>query len=136
MISFNYETSFELADEQAMRDWIAGIAHNEGREIGGLNYIFCSDEYLHKINLKFLNHDTYTDVIGFDYSVGKKLQADVYVSIDRVRANALELKLDEASELRRVMVHGLLHFCGYNDKDEAGRKQMREREDHYLLTSQ
>lgn len=132
MISFNYETDFKLKDEAFFSDWISNVIMSEGFKEGDINYIFCSDNYLHKINVDFLNHDTLTDIISFDYSVGKELHGDVYISVDRVEDNAKDFEVSFDDELSRVLVHGVLHYCGYKDKTEEDKKLMRSKEDEYL----
>ncbi len=132
MISFNFETDFDLEQPDKISEWISNAIIEEKCLKGDINYIFCSDEYLHQINVKFLNHDTLTDIISFDYSVGKKLQGDIYISIDRVKENALEFDVKFEDELARVMIHGVLHYCGYKDKTESEAQLMRSKEDYYL----
>ena len=132
MISFNYETDFELPYEHEFSSWISKVIISENCKEGDINYIFCDDEYLHDINLKYLNHDTLTDIISFDYSVGKELHGDIYISIERVKENAEDFEVDFKDEIRRVMVHGVLHYCGYKDKTDDDQKLMRSREDHYI----
>ena len=132
MISFNYETDFELLNESQLSDWISTTILNEKCKEGEINYIFCEDEYLHKLNVEFLNHDTLTDIISFDYSAGKELHGDIYISIERVADNAKDFKSDFIDELHRVMIHGILHYCGYKDKTEADETVMRQRENDYL----
>lgn len=132
MISFNYETDFKLEGENNFSQWISDLIKEENCREGEINYIFCSDDYLLKINVNFLNHDTLTDIISFDYSVGKELHGDIYISIDRVRDNANDFKVDFSEELSRVMAHGVLHYCGYKDKSEDEAKEMRSKEDYYL----
>ncbi|MBQ0769877.1 MAG: rRNA maturation RNase YbeY [Bizionia sp.] len=132
MISFNYENDFTLPNEQKISDWIEQVVTSEECEITEINYIFCDDEYLHKLNVEFLDHDTLTDVIGFDYSIGKNLQGDIYISTERVADNAKDLGLTFQDELHRVMVHGILHFCGYKDKSENEALIMRGKEDDHL----
>ena len=132
MISFNYLTDFKLSDELKLSDWINTIIGEEGYKLYFINYIFCDDEYLHNLNVEYLDHDDYTDVIGFDYSVGKKLQGDIFISLDRVEDNARKYGVDKDRELFRVMAHGVLHFCGYKDKGKKDSETMRAREDHYL----
>ena len=132
MINFNYETRFHLANEQSFSEWISRVIHDEECSEGEINYIFCDDEYLLEINQEYLNHDTYTDIISFDYSVGKKLQGDIFISIERVRENADNFGTSFDKELQRVMVHGILHYCGYKDKDSDDKKVMRSKEDHYI----
>ncbi|MBO6879898.1 rRNA maturation RNase YbeY [Winogradskyella sp.] len=132
MISFNYETDFNLDNENQFSDWISKTIKEENCKEGEINYIFCSDHYLLKINVEFLNHDTLTDIISFDYSVGKELHGDIYISVDRVGENAKAFNVKFEDELARVMVHGILHYCGYKDKTEEDKNQMRSKEDHYL----
>ncbi len=132
MISFNYETDFELTSENRISKWISNTILNEKCREGEINYIFCDDEYLHKLNVEFLNHDTLTDIISFDYSVGKELHGDIYISVERVRENAQDYKVAFLDELHRVMVHGVLHYCGYKDKTDDDAVVMRSKEDVYL----
>jgi len=132
MITFNYETDFKLVDEAVYSKWISEVITSENRKEGEINYIFCDDDYLHKINVEFLNHDTLTDIISFDYCVGKELHGDIYISIERVRDNASEFNVPFHDELSRVMVHGVLHYCGYKDKTDEQKKIMRSKEEHYM----
>ena len=132
MISFNYETEFKLDNESQLADWISGVIKEEGCTLEEVNYIFCDDAYLHKLNFEFLNHDTLTDIISFDYSVGKNIQGDVFVSIERVIDNAKDFGVLMHDELHRVMVHGILHYCGYKDKSKTEANLMRSKENHYL----
>jgi len=132
MISFNYETDFNLDQAEILSDWISKTITEENCMEGEINYIFCSDDYLHKINLDFLNHDTLTDIISFDYSVGKELHGDIYISVDRVRENASGYNVMFEDEMARVIIHGILHYCGYKDKSESDEKLMRSKEDYYL----
>lgn len=132
MISFNYETDFVLKNTESISQWISSVINEENYNEGEINYVFCSDNYLHKINLDFLNHDTLTDIISFDYSVGKELHGDIYISIDRVKENAVDFKTLFEDELARVIIHGILHYCGYKDKSESDEKLMRTKEDYYL----
>lgn len=132
MISFNYETDFLLKDEHLLSRWISTVIASENFKEGDINYIFCDDEYLHKLNVEFLKHDTLTDIISFDYSVGKILQGDIYISIERVRDNANDFKVSFFEELNRVIIHGVLHYCGYKDKTTQDAKKMRDKENHYL----
>ncbi|WP_442787104.1 rRNA maturation RNase YbeY [Flavobacterium suncheonense] len=133
MISFNYETDFILEDEAAFENWISRVIVSESKELGEISYIFCDDEYLHKINVEYLNHDTLTDIISFDYSEGKILQGDIFISVERVRDNAKDFSVSFEEELKRVMIHGVLHYCGYKDKSEADEKRMRAKEDEKVL---
>lgn len=132
MISFNYEIDFELENSKEVKSWISKVILEENCSEGDINYIFCSDEYLHKINVEFLNHDTLTDIISFDYSVGKELHGDIYISIDRVTENASDYGTKFNDELDRVIIHGVLHYCGYKDKTKVEENLMRSKEDYYL----
>ena len=132
MINFNYESDFQLERIEQLSDWISNSITEEKRKEGDIDYIFCSDDYLHKINLDFLDHDTLTDIISFDYSVGKELHGDIYISVDRVMENAAEYNVTFEDEMARVMIHGILHYCGYKDKSESDEKLMRSKEDYYL----
>ena len=132
MIYFNYETDFELANEDKLSDWIIGTIIEEGHKEGEVNYIFCDDDYLHKLNVEFLDHDTLTDVISFDYCIGKEVHGDIYVSVERVRDNALDFKTKFEDEIHRVIIHGVLHYCGYKDKTDADAELMRSKEEYYL----
>lgn len=133
MISFNYETDFELADETLFSDWISKLILTENKIEGDLNFIFCDDDFLHKINLEYLHHDTLTDIISFDYCVGKELHGDIFISVERVRENAVEFEVAFDNELKRVMAHGILHYCGFKDKTEADLALMREKENEKIL---
>jgi rRNA maturation RNase YbeY len=132
MINFNYETVFSLDNEEQLAEWIEGVISEEGYQLEEVNYIFCDDAYLHKLNVEFLDHDTLTDIISFDYSVGKKIQGDIFISIERVADNASDFNVSVTEELQRVMVHGVLHYCGYKDKTDSDAKLMREKENRYL----
>ncbi|WP_225035935.1 rRNA maturation RNase YbeY [Winogradskyella sp. SM1960] len=132
MISFNYETNFNLENESDFSKWITETILEEHCKEGEINYIFCSDDYLHQLNVDFLNHDTLTDIISFDYSVGKELHGDIYISVDRVKENAQEFNTSFEDEMARVIIHGILHYCGYKDKSESDEKLMRSKEDYYL----
>ena len=132
MIYFNYETDFELANEDSLANWIIATIVEEDCKEGEVNYIFCDDEYLHKLNVEFLDHDTLTDVISFDYCIGKEIHGDVYVSVERVRDNALDFKTTFEDEIHRVIIHGVLHYCGYKDKTDSDAQLMRSKEEYYL----
>lgn len=132
MISYNYETEFFLKSETQLSDWILASVLEEKKRLGELNYIFCDDEYLLRINQDFLNHDTLTDIISFDYSVGNELHGDIYISVDRVRENAKDYSVSFDEELARVMIHGVLHYCGYKDKTDDDQFIMTSKEDYYL----
>jgi rRNA maturation RNase YbeY len=132
MISFNYEVAFKLPSETPITKGLTEVIQQENCKVGDINFIFCDDEYLHKLNVEFLNHDTLTDIISFDYSVGKELHGDVFISKERVQENAESFKVNFDAELKRVMVHGILHYCGYKDKTDDDSRIMREKENHYL----
>ncbi len=132
MINFNYETDFKLSNEAKYAKWIAQVIVSEGCVEGDINYIFCDDDYLHNVNVNYLNHDTLTDIISFDYSVGNKLHGDVFISVERVADNAQDFSVSFDEELKRVMVHGILHYCGYKDKSDSDQLTMRSKEDHYI----
>ena len=132
MISFNYENDFVLDNENDFDNWIRKVIKTEGGDLGEINYVFCSDEYLHKINVEFLNHDTYTDIITFDNNLGKEIHSDIFISIERVRENALEFDVSFENELKRVMIHGVLHLLGYKDKSEEDVKVMRQKENEMI----
>ena len=132
MISFNYETDFELKNEAQYEDWISRIIESEGFDEGEINYIFCDDEYLHKINVEYLDHDTLTDIISFDYTVGNLIQGDIFVSVERVKDNANDFNVSFDEELKRVLSHGVLHYCGYKDKSPEDEALMRSKEEEKM----
>ena len=132
MISFNYETDFELKNEAQYEDWISRIIESEGFDEGEINYIFCDDEYLHKINVEYLDHDTLTDIISFDYTVGNLIQGDIFVSVERVQDNAKDFNVSFEEELKRVLSHGVLHYCGYKDKSPEDEALMRSKEEEKM----
>jgi probable rRNA maturation factor len=132
MINFNYESDFTLDNEEAIATWLSDVIVSENKTEGEINYIFCDDEYLHKINLEYLNHDTLTDIISFDYTMGNEISGDIFVSIERVLDNSQDFNTSFNEELKRVLVHGVLHYCGYKDKSEADEILMRNKEDEKL----
>jgi probable rRNA maturation factor len=132
MISFNYELEFLLENEGQYSSWISNVISSENKKEGDINYIFCDDEYILEINKQYLDHDYYTDIISFDYSVGNELHGDIFVSIERVRENAIEFEVTFNEELKRVLVHGVLHYCGYKDKTEEEELLMRSKEDEKI----
>ncbi|MEQ3661113.1 MAG: rRNA maturation RNase YbeY [Flavobacterium sp.] len=132
MISFNYETDFELPNEEAFENWIIDIVDSEASAVGEINYVFCDDDYLHKINVEYLNHDTLTDIISFDYTVGNLIQGDIFISIERVKDNATDFNVSFEEELKRVMAHGILHYCGYKDKTDKDAGIMRQKEEEKI----
>ncbi len=133
MISFSTEDiRFSLPEKNKHKAWLKEVAKNEGKNIGELNYIFCSDDYLLQINQEYLNHDTLTDIVTFDNSEGGRwIEGDIFISYERVKENGEKLGTSE-TELLRVMVHGLLHLLGYKDKKKEDKTLMTEKEDFYI----
>jgi rRNA maturation RNase YbeY len=135
VITFHLEdiTEHPFPDlEDKYTKWLLSVCADEDKTLNSITYIFCSDEYLLDINIKYLGHDFYTDIITFPYKEGDEIESDLYISIDRVRENAEEFKVSFDEELKRVMVHGLLHLMGYGDKTEDDSKLMRSKEDFYI----
>ncbi|WP_299522690.1 rRNA maturation RNase YbeY [uncultured Lutibacter sp.] len=132
MILFNYETDFKLVNEEAIQKWISECIETRGFTEGELNYIFCDDEYLLKLNVEFLEHDTLTDIISFDYTLGKLISGDIFISVERVQENANLFTQTFDNELNRVLIHGILHYMGYKDKTDAAKAEMRSEEDKCL----
>jgi probable rRNA maturation factor len=132
MISFNYETEFELSNETEISNWLSQVILSEQKKDGDINYIFCDDEYLVQINEQYLDHDTLTDIISFDYSVGNELHGDIFISIERVADNAKDYNVTFDEELKRVLVHGILHYCGYKDKTDQDEEIMRKKENEKI----
>jgi probable rRNA maturation factor len=132
MISFYSEVSFEIPNADVTASWLAAIISQEQYNEGEVSIVFCDDVFLHKLNVEFLNHDTLTDVISFDYSVGKEIHGEIFISIERVRENAKEFGQSFDTELSRVMAHGILHYCGYKDKIPSEATTMRSKEEFYL----
>ena len=131
-IFFSYELDYELINEDKYTQWIEAIIASESLIVGEISYIFCDDEYLHNINVEYLNHDTLTDIISFDYREGDVISGDIFISIERVRENASDFKVDFQEELLRVMAHGILHYCGYGDKSEKEEELMRSKENEKI----
>lgn len=132
MINFFFENISEQEFDKNLKSWIESIITTEGKKLGDINYIFCDDEYLLKVNQDYLQHDYYTDIITFDYVKGKTISGDIFVSVERIKDNAETLGKDYTSEFRRVLAHGVLHLCGYKDKSPEDEKLMREKEDFYI----
>ncbi|EHQ42565.1 rRNA maturation RNase YbeY [Myroides odoratus] len=132
MITFNYELDFSLQQEEQYEAWIESIIASEGFLTGEINYIFCTDEYLHDINVKYLDHDTLTDIISFDYTENQVVGGDIFISIERVKDNAADFEVAFDVELLRVMAHGVLHYCGYKDKGEEDEALMRQKEEEKM----
>jgi rRNA maturation RNase YbeY len=133
-ISFNNnQVSFTLKDKLLLKSFLPIIFKEEGYEFKSVSYIFCSDEYLLKLNQKYLKHDTYTDILTFTLSgTSLPIISEIYISIDRVRENARELNISFSDELHRVMIHGILHLCGYSDHTPRLKAEIHKKEDHYL----
>ncbi len=132
MIDFHFETDFELEDTAKYSDWVTRIIEAHQRKHSQIDYIFCDDDYLLNINQKYLEHDTYTDIITFDYTEKKVISGDIFISIDRLRENASKFKVNFNEELIRVMSHGILHLMGYKDKSEQDSKLMRQKENECI----
>jgi len=132
MINFYSENDFKLQNSNELAAWISRVIEVEGFEEGEISYIFCNDDYLHKINVEFLSHDTLTDIISFDNSIGKQIHGDVYISTERVQDNAENYNALFIDELHRVIIHGVLHYCGYKDKLEEDATKMRDKEEQAL----
>ncbi|KZS39546.1 rRNA maturation factor [Aquimarina aggregata] len=133
MINFFYEGDIDRLNEDRISSWISEVISSENKEEGEISFIFCDDEYLLKLNKEFLNHDTYTDIISFDNSLGNELNGDIFISTERVFENAKKFKVSEINEMSRVIVHGILHLCGYKDKSDDEAALMRNKEDEKLL---
>jgi probable rRNA maturation factor len=133
-IAFFYEqTDFRLSQENTVQSWVEKIIEFEGYSLESLNYIFCSDEYLLKINIEYLKHNTYTDIITFDNSeLENTIESDIFISIDRVKENSNAQSVNFEDELSRVLVHGVLHLMGWNDKSDSMKQEMRIKEDACL----
>ncbi|AZA52721.1 rRNA maturation RNase YbeY [Chryseobacterium sp. G0201] len=131
MIQFFYENLQESVSTDYIK-WLEDIILSEGKKLGDINYIFCDDEYLLKVNQDYLQHDYYTDIITFDYVKGKTISGEIFVSLQRISDNASTLSKEYEEELRRVLAHGILHLSGYKDKTEEEKQLMRSKEDFYL----
>lgn len=129
---FTEDISFNFKGRALNNRWLKMVAESEIRRLGDINVIFCSDHYILDINMKYLQHDYFTDIISFDYCEGKRLSGDLFISIDSVRENAVEYGSSFEEELHRVIVHGLLHLIGYDDHTEEEVARMREKENYYL----
>lgn len=132
MINFNYETDFQLVKEISYSKWVSKIISSEDCNVAQIEYIFCDDNYLITINKKYLDHDTYTDIITFDYTEGRRVSGDVFISIERVKENAKIYDVSFEFELQRVMAHGILHLLGYGDKSEEDSRLMRAKEEEKM----
>lgn len=132
MIEFHNEIEFLLQNKKELRKWIKEVITSEEKEVGEINYIFCSDEYMLERNIKYLDHDTLTDIITFNYCDGKTITSDIMISIDRVKENCSIFDNSFSEELHRVMIHGILHLIGYDDHTKEEKQIMRDKEDFYL----
>jgi|SRR5690554_2768263 len=132
MIEFSFDTEFELLEQDRLKKWIATTIASEGFELGEISFVFCDDDYLHKLNVEFLGHDTLTDIISFDYGMGKQVNGEIFISVERVGDNASTYNVPFEKELHRVMIHGILHYCGYKDKTSLEEQNMRALEDKAL----
>ena len=131
-VIYNIEdVDFQLVSQNLVSSWIEKTIETEGATLGAVSYIFCSDDYLHQMNVEYLNHDTLTDVITFPYN-DNPIEGDIFISIDRVKDNAQDLNIAFNDELHRVMIHGVLHLCGYSDDTDEQEAEMRQKEDEYL----
>jgi rRNA maturation RNase YbeY len=123
---------FDISNTQPYVDWLSDIVSSEGRLLDELSFVFCSDPFLLDLNINYLKHKAYTDIITFDYSKSNTISGEVYISIDRVRENANLYDVSFNVELHRVLAHGVLHLCGYTDKTANEKAIMRAREDYYM----
>jgi len=133
MILFFSEIQFQLSHKRPVKNWLGAVAKQENKKIGEVNIIFYNDEQLLTLNKQYLNHDSFTDVITFDYSEGKFLHGDICISIERIKENAETFNCIFEEELRRVMVHGILHLCGYKDTKNADKQIMKQKEEEALM---
>ena len=129
---FCEDIKFTYKNKLANNRWLKMVAGSEIRKIGDINVIFCSDNYILDVNMKYLQHDYFTDIITFDYCEGKVLSGDLFISVDSVRENSIEFGTDFEEELHRVIVHRVLHLIGYDDHTEEDKKVMRQKENYYL----
>ena len=129
---FCEDIRFTYKNKLANNRWLKMVAGSEIRKIGDINIIFCSDNYILDVNMKYLQHDYFTDIITFDYCEGKVVSGDLFMSVDNVRENSIEFGTDFEEELHRVIVHGVLHLIGYDDHTEEDKKVMRQKENYYL----
>ena len=121
-------------ERRKIKNWISSVITSENKKNGSINFIFCSDEYLLQVNKQYLEHDYYTDIITFDYVEGKLISGDIFISVDRVADNAGKFRVSFDEELRRILVHGVLHLLGYADKEPEQKTLMTSKEDQYLST--
>ena len=127
-IDFVYNTDFELSNKEQVSDWVLRVINSKGYKLGNLVYAFFNDEDLKDLNIRFLKHDYYTDVISFDETADQVVSGNIAISVDRVKENSTQIGVDFEEELHRVMIHGVLHFIGFNDKTNSEKKEIREQE--------
>ena len=132
MINYFFEEIDKVEIHSKTSEWLENLIQTENKKLGEINYIFCDDEYLHKINVEYLDHDTLTDIISFDYTVGNLIQGDIFVSVERVKDNANDFNVSFEEELKRVLSHGVLHYCGYKDKSPKDEALMRSKEEEKM----
>lgn len=132
-INFNFESDFRIKNKAEYSDWISRVVQSEGYSLGEVSFVFCDDKYLLKMNQEYLGHDTLTDIITFDYSIGNRISGDIFISAERVTENAQKFKVEEKNEMLRVMAHGLLHLMGYNDKATEEITTMRLKEEEKIM---
>ncbi len=137
MIDFHYETDFKLTNEIQLTNWVVSCIESDAFKVGEINYIFCDDAYLHKLNVEFLQHDTFTDIISFDNTLGKIISGDIFISVERVKENSKTFNTSFDEEIHRVMIHGVLHYMGFKDKSKEEQAIMRAKENQclFLLSS-
>jgi rRNA maturation RNase YbeY len=131
-IIFNYQKKAAFKDKLKLKSFLLKLINKEKHKLDSLNIVFCSDEYLLKINNEFLSHNYFTDVITFDFSVESTISGEIYISVDRIKENAISYKTTFQQELHRVIFHGILHLCGYKDKTTSQKTEIRAKEDYYL----
>jgi len=134
ILFFTEDIDYPVKAKTALRRWITRATHAEGFRVGEINFILCSDNYLLNINREYLHHDTYTDIVTFEnnHPTRRIIGGDIFISVDRIRENARKYNVPERDELHRVMIHGVLHLCGYSDKKKEEKAVMTAKEDHYL----
>jgi probable rRNA maturation factor len=137
VIDFHYETDFKLTNEIQLTNWVVSCIESDAFKVGEINYIFCDDAYLHKLNVEFLQHDTFTDIISFDNTLGKIISGDIFISVERVKENSKTFNTSFDEEIHRVMIHGVLHYMGFKDKSKEEQAIMRAKENQclFLLSS-
>ena len=128
----NEDNSYVLPAKRKVKSWLKTSIEHQKMSIGTINVVFCSDQHLLGINKEYLNHDYYTDIITFNYCEAKLISGDLFISIDRIKDNSKNNKLLFVNELHRVIIHGVLHLCGFNDKTKAEKKEIRQMEDYFL----